>query len=93
MLGSRIAPSFVPDVCAGQELLQHVGAIRNLADAFDAAKAAFGVSILLQTIITLAPASLSLVLGLIKGSKVLKSSLPWVRALLPDRHLNGRHCR
>jgi hypothetical protein len=55
------------------------GAVRNLADAFDAAKAAFGVSILLQTIITLAPASLSLVLGLIKGAKVLKSSLPWMR--------------
>lgn len=37
------------------------------------------MTILLQTIITLAPASLSLVLGLIKGAKVLKSSLPWMR--------------
>lgn len=25
MLGSRIAPGFVPDLCAGQELLQHLG--------------------------------------------------------------------
>ena len=80
MLGARVAPSFVPDLCAQQELLQHLGAIRNLADAFDAAKAAFGVSILLQTIMTLSPASLSLVLGMLKGAKVLKSSLPWIRA-------------
>ena len=79
LLGSRIAPGFVPDLCAGQDVLGQLTSMISLVDIFRAFEVAAGVTILLSTIVTLSPAALSLVLGIIKAGKVLKASLPWVR--------------
>ena len=79
MLGGRVAEGFIPDLCAGQEVLTKLTDVIILADVIEGFKSAIGVAVLLSTIVTLAPASLSLVLGIVKAGMVLKASLPWVR--------------
>lgn len=75
----------LPSVCAGQDFVATLISIFKLSDAIDAARSAVAVSTMFATIVTLAPASLSLILGMTKSAKVLKASLPWVR--LPSYQL------
>ena len=79
-LGSIVAGTTLPaNLCAGADLTSRALEISNTKDLWEAVEVGVGIVVAVQTVVQVLPPGLSLVLGMLKATKVMKQSLPWVR--------------